>query len=139
MKKLFVCVLAVLLMASMLSGCGLDLKSESEPYFEEMMEALSAGDVDEALELMHPEAAEDDDVEEGVQSLIDLLDGREMEDYKRTGVNIYSGVNAAGKIKQETCTYEIELDDGTEMEVEFEYVSNRDGEGFARFKLSLGN
>ena len=62
-----------------------------------------------------------------------------MEDYKRTGVNIYSGVNTAGKIKQETCTYEIELDDGTEMEVEFEYVSNRDGEGFARFKLSLGN
>ena len=41
MKRVFACFLAALLMASMLSGCGLDLKSESEPYFEDMMEALS--------------------------------------------------------------------------------------------------
>ncbi len=139
MKRVFACILAALLMASMLSGCGLDLKSESEPYFEDMMEALSNGDADEAMELLHPDVAEDDDTEEGVQSLIDLLDGREMEDYKRTGVNIHSSVNTTGKTKQETCTYEIELDDGTELEVEFEYVSNRDGEGFAVFKLSLSN
>ena len=137
MKRLFACILALLLMASMLSGCGLDLKSESEPCFEDMMEALSAGDVDEGLDLMHPDVAED--AEAGVQSLIDLLDGREMEDYMRTGVNIYSGVNTGGKTKQESCTYEVELEDGTELSVEFEYVTNRDGEGFAVFKMTLSD
>ena len=139
MKRLFACILALLLMASMLSGCGLDLKSESEPYFEDMMEALSDGDTDEAMELLHPDVAEDEDAEAGVQSLIDLLDGREMEDYKRTGVNIYSGVNTEGKTKQESCTYEVELEDGTELSVEFEYVTNRDGEGFAVFKMTLSD
>lgn len=139
MKRLFACILAVLLMASMFSGCSFDLKSETEPLFEEMMEALSDGDSDEAMELLHPDVAEAEDTEAGIQSLIDLLDGREMEDFERTGVNIYNGVNAGGKIKQESCTYQVELDDGTELEVEFEYVTNRDGEGFAVFKMTLSD
>lgn len=139
MKRLFACILALMLMASMFSGCSFDLKSETEPLFEDMMEALSDGDAEEAMELLHPEVAADEDTEAGIQSLIDLLDGREMEDFKRTGFNIYSGVNTGGKTKEESCTYEVELDDGTELEVEFEYVTNRDGEGFAVFKLSLRN
>ena len=139
MKRVFACFLAALLMASMLSGCGLDLKSESEPCFEDMMEALSAGDVDEGLELMHPDVAEEADTEYGIQSMVDFLDGREMEDFKRTGVNIHSNVDLQGKTKQETCTYEVELDDGTEILVEFEYLSDREGEGFAYIRLSLGN
>lgn len=139
MKRLFTCILALLLMVTMISGCSFDLKSETEPLFEEMMEALSDGDAEEAMELLHPDVAEAEDTEAGIQSLIDLLDGREMEDFKRTGFHIYNGVNTGGKIKQETCTYQVELDDGTELEVEFEYVTNRDGEGFAVFKMTLSD
>ena len=82
---------------------------------------------------------EEADTEDGIQSMVDFLDGREMEDFKRTGVNIHSNVDLQGKTKQETCTYEVELDDGTEILVEFEYLSDREGEGFAYIRLSLGN
>ena len=138
MKKVIQLTVCIVLIAVLLGGCGIDLSAEAEPFVWEMMTALEEGDADAAAELMHPEAREQiANFDEGIKSLIQLVNGRGVEESKRTSVHVNNemGNNAE---KREEGSFRAVMTDGSVLEIEYVYVKNNKGTGFLSFYLSVG-
>lgn len=132
MKKITVLLLACVLVFG-LTGCS----SQAKPYVEDMMDALADNDVEDAIALMHPDAIEEfDDLEEDVEALCALVDGRDVEEYKQKSINKSSKANVGGEsYKEETGVVELTMDDGSVFTAEYTYWSSSNGSGLMGFYL----
>ena len=112
MKKVLLLTIIVILCVGLLSACQVTYPvSESDSYFEDTMQLLSAGDIKAAKKLNG--IIKGDVMEEQLQTAMECLGGRKVTDYKKTSSEI-TNKNCSGEpMTQEDATYEVTLGDGT--------------------------
>ena len=112
MKKVLSFIVIVALCAGLLSACQVTYPvSESDSYFEDTMQLLSAGDIKAAKELNG--IIKGDVMEEQLQTAMECLGGRKVTDYKKTSSEITNKTCSGEPMTQENATYEVTLGDGT--------------------------
>ncbi len=134
-KRIFVLLLATLMLC-MMTGCNLaEASKEATGRVEEMLEALTDGDAEGALAMMHPDVSED--AEDAIDQMIDYIDGREVEKIEQTNFGVNTSLDGGGKTRTEEGGFQVSFDDGTKIHVAATYTIDDDGEGFSRFQLEL--
>ena len=139
MKKSISFILVVTVLLCCFTSCGIasdfadaiEGKAEATPKVEEMMEALSSGNISDALELMHPLA--DDDSEEAISKIIEYIDGRESKSIEVVSLSINTSTGTGGKVREEQVSYEVTLEDDESVTVNVVYREDNQGEGFYAF------
>lgn len=110
------------------------MKAVSE--VEDMMEALSESDLNDAQELMHPSVT--DDSENGLAQMGDYLAGRKVAELEQQGVRVNTSTGTGGKTRQEQGTFLVTLEDGAAFYISVVHLSDDAGEGFVSFQMMLG-
>lgn len=140
MKKIICMALIPMIIILGLSACNLkdalSKNAEATPKVEEMFDALSENRVNDAKALMHPEIIATS--ESGIIQLCDYLDGQKANTIVLDSISVNSSVGTAGKTRQEQLTYKITLNDGSTLNLNVVYLSNKNGSGFTTFNLSIG-
>lgn len=112
MKKVLLLTIIFILCVGLLSACQVTYPvSESDSYFEDTMQLLSAGDIKAAKKLNG--IIKGDVMEEQLQTAMECLAGRKVTDYKKTSSEITNKNRSGGPMTQENATYEVTLGDGT--------------------------
>lgn len=112
MKKVLLLTIIFILCVGLLSACQVTYPvSESDSYFEDTMQLLSAGDIKAAKKLNG--IIKGDVMEEQLQTVMECLAGRKVTDYKKTSSEITNKNRSGGPMTQENATYEVTLGDGT--------------------------
>lgn len=139
MKKLLSVIALVLVIALALAACEMpiDMTAQAEPQIKQMLTALSAGDLDAARALLHPDRP-DDATDAALTALGDLLGGREVDSCVQVGINVHTSTGTAGTSRTESGTVHILFTDGTDLRLSYSYVSDNGGEGFAIFQFLVG-
>ena len=139
MKKLLSVTALLLVFALTLTACGLDvdLTAQAEPYIKEMLAVLSAGDADTAKTLLHPNRV-DGATDGAIAAMIDLLGGREVSDCVQVTINVEIGTDTKGTARTESGMVHILFTDGTDLRLNYSYVSDNGGAGFATFEFVVG-
>ena len=142
----FICVLAAAMsILCLLTACNFTTHladsygmavAERTSKVEKMMSALADDDLDTALSLMHPGAAEA--TADAVAQMRDYLAGRKVTELNQRSVNVSTSAGTAGKSSRESATYQAVLDDGTEIYLSAAYYTDASGEGFVSFQIVLG-
>lgn len=109
---------------------------KAAPKVEQMLSALSDGDVESALVLMYPERAAIS--ESGLAQMCDYLAGRKIAQTESKGVTRQESSGTNGVTSQENGTFRVVLEDGTEFFVSVSYYTAGSAEGFLSFQLVLG-
>ncbi len=144
MKKLLCLLLAVTLAFSLVAcnftsnfqdNLGLT-EAKCREQVEQMLQSLTAEDLDTALALMHPGAKET--AEKALKQLADYMAGRSVRQLEIQGVTVNTSSGSSGKIEQEKASFQAVLDDGTVFYIAAFYRTDRDGEGFVSFQIVLG-
>lgn len=137
MKKILTVTALLLVFALALSACAVDLTPQAEPYIKQMLTALSAGDLETAEALLHPDRP-DDATDAALTALADLLGGREVDSCVQVGINVHTSAGTGGTSRTESGTVHILFTDGTDLRLSYSYVSDKGGEGFATFQFLVG-
>ena len=136
MKKVVWFIVVVALCAGLLPACQVTYPvSESDSYFEDTMELLSAGDIKSAKKLNG--IIKGDIMEEQLQIALECLAGRKVTDYKKTSSEITNENRASGPMTQEDATYVVTLDDGTVLTFNTFYVDGLGVKGFTNFEIKV--
>ena len=114
----------------------LGAQTESREIVEKMLQALVEGDTDGALALMHPTTAET--ASGAVSQMCDFLNGRGVTELTQTSVRVNFSAGTGGKSRQEVASYQVILEDSSEIYVTATYSSDGRGEGFVSFQIVLG-
>lgn len=145
MKRILAVTAMVLLAACLLTACNFTTNfsdtvgataAESTEKVEEMLQALTDGDTDAALALMHPDAVERSG--NPIAQMSNFLAGRTVAEMNQTGVRVNSSAGSSGKTRQEVTNFQVILEDGTEIYIAATYYSDKAGAGFVSFQLVLG-
>ena len=107
MKKILVVLLCITLILSC-NSCAF-LKMKAEPKVEAMLAALAEGDRETALEMLHPDVRAEG---EGLEQLIDMIDGRKVEKLTCVGIWKNTSVGSNGTVKKEGGSFLAVFDDG---------------------------
>ncbi|MBQ8236525.1 MAG: hypothetical protein IJZ39_00010 [Oscillospiraceae bacterium] len=137
MKKALTVTALLLVFALTLSACAVDLTAKAEPQVKEMLTALSAQDAEAAAALLHPDRA-DDATDAAIAALMALMDGREVASCVQVGLNVHTNTGTGGTARTESGTVHILFADGSDLRLEYSYVSDNSGEGFATFQFLVG-
>lgn len=140
MKKILTVTALLLIAALVLSACGNPaeiLKAQAEPQVRDMLTALTAGEADAAAALLHPERA-DGATDAAIGAMIDLLGGREVISCTQVGLSVNTSTGTKGTSRTESGTVHILFSDDTDLQLEYSYVSDGSGEGFAAFQFLVG-
>ena len=136
MLKRVLCLLAtVVAVCCLFTACNLG-ESQAKPKVEEMMLALAEGDVAAAEALMHPEV--DPKAKEQLAQIEDYLAGRKVSSMEQKSISFNKFVGTNGKESREDVTYQVKLEDNTEIYISVSYLENASGSGFTAFQMSLG-
>ena len=142
MKRVIAACMVLIMMLVCLTGCAglsavLDQTAGCKDQVQQMVIALTEGDQEKAMALMHP-TVDPWDAEVSCAQMSAFLDGRKLVSITTTGVSISSFVGIGGKTEQETATFRAELEGGDQMEVSATYLKDSEGEGFVSFRLTIG-
>lgn len=139
MKKLLSVTALLLVFVLALSACGMtiDMTAQAESHIKDMLAALTAGDLEAANALLHPERP-DDATDAAMAAMIDLLDGREVDSCVQVSINVHTSTGTGGTSRTESGTVHILFTDGTDLSLSYSYVSDNGGEGFATFQFLVG-
>jgi hypothetical protein len=133
MKKVLLLTVIVILCAGLLSACQITYPdSESDSYFEDTMELLSAGDIKGAKKLNG--VIKGDIMEEQLQTAMECLAGRKVTQYKKTSSEITNRRSTGGAETRETASYEAILEDGTVLSIWTVYNDGLGVKGFSSFE-----
>ncbi len=136
MLKRVICLLAtVVAVCCLFTACGLG-ESQAKPKVEEMMLALAEGDDAAAEALMHPDV--DPKAKEQLAQIEDYLAGRKVSSMEQKSISFNKFVGTNGKESREDVTYQVKLEDNTEIYISVSYLENTSGSGFTAFQMSLG-
>lgn len=145
MKRMLSLLVLALAAACLLSACHFttnfsdstgNTEMETVVQVEKMLEALSAGDRNAALALMHEEKAAVS--ETGLIQMSDYLAGRSVAEMVQQGVNVKTSSGTGGTARQEQGTFQITLEDGTVFTILAVHLSNSTGKGLISFQMVLG-
>ena len=144
MKKFLCIALALISVVLCITSCNfytnasgnLAGESEASPSVEKMMTALSQKQLSDAKELMHPQVAENSDVQ--LNQMSDYLEGREAVTIEQTDISVKMSNGTGGKARQEQLTYTVTLDNGEIISLVVSYLSDNEGAGFTSFQIVLG-
>ena len=106
------------------------------PEVEAVLQALTDGKIDEAATHFHPNVAEKSD--DALEQMRDYLDGRKVSNLIQQGFRVNTSTGTAGKVRQESVTMQVTLEDGTVCYLSAAHRTDDDGEGFVSFQLVLG-
>lgn len=139
MKKILSITALLLVFALALTACNLDvdITAQAEPQIREMLAALTAGDGDAAKALIHPSRV-DGATDAAIAAMIDLLGGREVESCTQVSLHVNTSTGTKGTARTESGTVHLLFTDGTDMRLQYAYVSDNNGQGFATFELLVG-
>ena len=134
MKKGISFVVMLALCAGMLCACSVSYPaSESDSYFENTIELLSAGDIKAAEDLNCVIAG--NVMETQLQTASEYLAGRKVTEYKKTSSEITNRNSTAGPETREAAIYEVTLDDGAVLIFHTFYSDGHCVKGFTSFEL----
>lgn len=139
MKRILSVVFLFALCGVLLCGCTLkpELTAQAEPFVREMLDALMVEDYDTAEALLHPDMLQGSN-EEALEALAGLLEGEEILICTQTSLNVSQSSGTGGSSRTETGSVAIGMTDGTDLRLDYIYLSDSKGEGFVRFRLSVG-
>ena len=136
-------VFLIIIMLFSLTGCtfynssrGIG-KSEYTDQTRQLLDALSQGDLDSAIKLMHPNVLPEE-ARSGLAQVADYLDGRNVVSMEQMSINTQRNSSPAGSAKLEQAAFDLKLDDGTRCSVSMAYMTNSAGEGYTSVQLILG-
>ena len=144
MKKVFR-VFIVLILCGLLTGCNFttnfndstgNTQMDALPQVEKMLDALSAGEMDTAMELVHPDRTAE--AEALLTQFANYLDGRKAEKLEQTSMSVKNTASTFGNTRQENGTLQVTMEDGETFYLSVCYVIQDDAEGFYTFQLVLG-
>ena len=144
MKKVLSALAAALVIVFFLSGCSFTTNfsdntgtstMEAADKVETMVAALTDGDADAALELMHPNRT---DAETGIKQMCEYMAGRKVVELNHQNLRVSTKSGNGGDARQESAAIRAELEDGTVIFFSVVYLTDSSGEGFASFQLVLG-
>lgn len=150
MKRMIV-VMVLLTCLQMLTGCSFNSSISNNTGITEMdakyqvatmMEYLTAGDMDQALMLMHPDRTADawerDKVIYRLKQMIDYIDGRKCTAMQQQSLNVQNSVGTSGSTKQESAIFLVTLGDSTTFRLSVVYLTGNEQEGFLLYQIILG-
>lgn len=139
MKKILSVTALLLVFALVLTACGLDvdITAQAEPHIKEMLTALSAQDLEGAKAQLHPSRA-DGATDAAIAAMIDLLGGREVESCIQVSLHVNTSAGTKGNSRTESGTVHLLFTDGTDLRLQYAYVSDNNGQGFATFEFLVG-
>lgn len=139
MKKLLSLTALLLVLSLALAACNLDvdITAQAEPHIKEMLTALSAGDAEAAKAQLHPSRA-DGATDGAIAAMIDLLGGREVSDCVQVNINVQTSTGTKGHSRTESGMVHLTCTDGTDLRLQYSYVSDNNGAGFATFEFVVG-
>ena len=111
-------------------------KSDYADQTRQMLDALSRGDMDSAMKLMHPEAKKN--ARPGLTQIVDYLDGRKVVSMEQMRISTQSNSGLTGRATLEQAGFDLKLDDGTLCSVSMAYMKDSAGEGYTSVQLILG-
>lgn len=144
MKKVLLLFTSIVLVVSLLVGCNFNTnfydhtgntEMKAIAQVESMMEALSAGNIEGAEALLHPQRK---DTLTQLLQLIDFMNGRNVETMEQTSVTVNTSQTATGTARQESGTFRVTLDDTTVCYLSAVHYSDHEGEGFVSFQIVIG-
>ena len=115
------------------SGIG---KSDYKEEGQMLLDALSAGDLDAAVALMHPDVKKDANM--GLHQIAAYLSGRKVVSMEQMRINKQSNTDLQGTASLEQAGFDLKLDDGSVCSVSLAYLKDSAGEGFSSVQLILG-
>ena len=139
MKKVMCLLLVIVTVASVMTGCHLNLSSsgitgEAEPIVSQMLTALSENDMETAASLLHPDA---DDA--GLSDIAAYLNGRTVTKFIQNGISVRAQMaGTGGKMRTEEGSMTLTLSDGKQIGLTYVYYTNSEGSGFTAFRMSIG-
>ncbi|MBE6587119.1 MAG: hypothetical protein E7647_01740 [Ruminococcaceae bacterium] len=144
MKKVISLSFVLLILVSFLTACNFTQNlagaladdAESTKKAEELLLAMAEARDSDVKALLHPTVAETSD--DAIAQMAEYLAGRKATDTEVINVSINTSTGTSGKMRQESITYKITLEDSTEFYVSSVYLSDGDGSGFISFQLVLG-
>lgn len=145
MKKAFSVLAVAVAVIFLLSGCSFTTNfsdntgastMEAADKVEDMVAALTAGNMDTALALMHPNRTTDS--EAGIKQMCEYLAGRKTVDLNHQSLRVSTRSGTSGDARQESAAIRAELEDGTVVFLSVTYLTDSTGEGFVSFQMVLG-
>lgn len=139
MKKILSITALLLVFTLALTACNLDvdITAQAEPQIREMLNALTAGDGEAAEAQLHPSRA-DGATDAAIAAMIDLLGGREVESCTQVSLHVNTSAGTKGTARTESGTVHLLFTDGTDLRLQYAYVSDNNGQGFATFEFLVG-
>lgn len=111
-------------------------KSDYADQTQQLLDALSQGDLDSAMKLMHPDAQ--NNARPGLTQIVDYLDGRKVVSMEQMRIHTQSNSSLTGSTTLEQAGFDLKLDDGTLCSVSMAYMKDSAGEGYTSVQLILG-
>ena len=144
MKRTMCFVLVLLIAVAVLVSCNYTMnksgvlagESRSEPKVKDMLSALAAGEISEALGMMHPSVANRS--QPAINQMSEYLYGREGASIEQISINISTTNGNSGVSEQEEAVYRVTMADGSVVYLNVVYFADAVGVGFASFQLVLG-
>ena len=139
MRKI-ACILIAAMLLSM-TGCWMNSQwigtSNYTEQTQKMLDALSAGDMDSAMKMMHPSVTPVN-ARPGLAQIVDYLDGRKVVSMEQMRISTQKTSSLTGSAAMEQAGFDLVLDDGTLCSVSMAYLKDPEGEGFSSVQLILG-
>ena len=142
MKKWICLSLVLVLVLLSLPGCDgltamMDQNTQSKAQVEQMLTALAEKNQEKAVGLMHP-SVDSQDAQAACSQMSLFLSGRKATAITTTGMSFHNSVGPGGKTEQESASFQVELEDGTQIKITATYLKDSEGEGFTAFQLAIG-
>ena len=145
MKKVLCAWIGVVLLLSSLTGCNFHTTSndstgktaaDSLPQVEKMLSILGAGDVEQALQMLHPDVRES--ANHAMEQNSAYMQGRRVTSVETLSCSVYTSKGTAGDIRQEQASFKVTFGDGEIVAVSAVYYTDKAGTGFSTFQIILG-
>lgn len=145
MKKVLCVFVTVIMLLSCMTACNFhsnfndgigNTKFDALPQIEKMLAALTSGDTDAALALMHPDVREQAGY--AVAQTSEYLRGRNVVSLETINRSVYTSKGSAGDIRQESGALRVTMDQARTVAISVVYLTTDAGEGFSSFQVVLG-
>ena len=111
-------------------------KSEHKEQAQQLLDALSDGDIKTAVAMMHPDTQAVANA--GLRQIMSYLDGRKVVSMEQMRIHKQSSSTLEGNSSLEQAGFDLKLDDGTLCSVSMAYLEDPAGKGFSSVQLILG-
>ena len=145
MKRLLCVLVSVVLMLACFTACNFHTTTndstgktaaDSLPQVEKLLSVLSSGNVEDALQMLHPDVQKN--ANHAMQQNSAYMQGRKVTSVETLSCSVYTSKGTAGNIRQEKASFKVTFGDGEVVAVSAVYHTDKAGAGFTTFQIVLG-